>query len=311
MNSSSRFTRPKAQCKNRKWDEYNKNLIHRGNLQIWISDAALLHWKCNETYQGRGAPKVYSDVCIRISLTIRLLFHLPLRQTQGFIQSLFRMKETNLPVPNYSTLCRRQAKLDVILTRATRRSRRYVLLVDSSGLKVFGEGEWKVRQHGYSKHRMWQKLHFGVDSKTQKIMAVKLTTNASHDSEAVPDLLSQIPILPKKMIGDGGYDTWNVYNRLKEDSILPIIPPQKNAKIKQRKNNTAKALQRDENIRQIRMKGRKIWKMETGYHQRSKAETAFFRFKNTFSDKLRSRNFDSQKTEVIIACQILNHFLDL
>jgi Transposase DDE domain len=310
MNSKSRFSRPRAQYKCRNWKVYNENLKKRGNIQVWFSDYVLEQWGKPEKIP-RGAPRAYSSIVIQVCLTIRQIFRLPFRQTEGFLESVFEMKGIKEDIPNYTTFCRRQAGLKIDLCRKTRRSRKIIMLVDSTGLKVFGEGEWKVRQHGYSKHRTWQKLHIGVDAETQEIMTVALTTNACHDSEVVPDLLSQLKVIPQKVIGDGAYDTWKVYEALDEKGIDSVIPPKKTSKIKQHGNSGKPLLRRDENIRGIRKNGRKGWKKKSGYHQRSKVETAMYRYKKTFGDDLKARKFENQETEVKIGCAILNKFKQL
>lgn len=308
MNSKSRFSRQKAHYKCRNWKVYNEKLKKRGNIQIWITDDVLRQWGNRERIP-RGAPRVYSSLAIQIGLVVRQIFRLPFRQTEGFLQSIFQMRGVRLNVPDYTTFCRRQAGINVDLSRKTRRSSGIVMLVDSTGLKVFGEGEWKVRQHGYSKHRTWQKLHLGIDAETQEIMAAVLTSNSCHDSEVVPELLNQLEILPEKFIGDGAYDTWRVYSELDGKGIESVIPPKKNARIKQNGNSKKRANSRDKNIREVRKNGRKGWKKKSGYHQRSKAETAMYRYKKTFGDELKARKFSNQETEVKIGCAILNRFV--
>ena len=150
------------------------------------------------------------------------------------------------------------------------------VVVDSTGLKVFGEGEWKVKKHGWAKHRTWRKLHLAVDPETQEIVADDLTDNATEDAAEVLELLKKVPNKVGKFYGDGAYDKWKVYGELAKRKIAPVIPPRCNAKIKQHGNSKLPPLPRDEAIRDIRKFGRSGWKKRIGYHRRSLAETAMF-----------------------------------
>lgn len=178
-------------------------------------------------------------------------------------------------------------------------------------MKVFGEGEWKVRQHGYSKRRTWRKLHLGIDEKTSEIVASVLTTNDFGDGEILPDLLEQIDAPLSQASGDGAYDSFENYNLLHERGAKITIPPRENAKTRQHSNCKSPPLIRDEIIRAIRQLGRAEWKKKNGYHRRSLAETMMFRFKRQFGDNLHAITFESQATEAFIKCNILNKITSL
>lgn len=309
MKSKSRSQRHKAQYKVKNWKSYNQALKNRGSVTVWFCPASLERWY----YQGpaqRGAQFAYSEEAIEIALTVRKVFQLPFRQTQGFLESLVLQRGIHWNIPDYSVICRRQKSLKVKLNRISKGQRVHIVL-DSTGLKVYGEGEWKVRQHGWGKHRTWQKLHVAIAPDSTEVLAVELTSNAVHDSEVAEPLLNQIPDKIKTARGDGAYDKWKVYEPLAKRKIRPIIPPQKNAKIKQHGNSNAPPLPRDETIRAIRKTSRQKWKERTGYYQRSKVETFMFRYKTTFGDRLMSREFENQVTEVRIGCKILNTMLSL
>ena len=185
-------------------------------------------------------------------------------------------------------------------------------VLDSTGLKVFGEGEWKVRQHGYSKRRTWRKLHLSVDSGSQEIQAVVLSEASLDDAGAVPELLDQMVEPVEQMSGDGAYDKRKVYHACVGRGITRVtIPPRKDARIWQHGNCSRQPLVRDENLRQIRKMGRKEWKRESGYHQRSLAETAMFRFKTIFGSYLQARRLPQQKTEAKVKCAALNRITHL
>ncbi len=155
----------KQQYKIRNWGDYNKSLIKRGGLTLWFDEESISEWhNVNRTGQ-KGRPKRYSDVAILCMLTLRTLFKLPLRATQGLVASLIDLLVFPLQVADYTTVCRRQKHLSVPLWKKHTLEPLHAAF-DSTGLKIFGEGEWKVRQHGYSKRRTWRKLHLGVNEAT-------------------------------------------------------------------------------------------------------------------------------------------------
>ena len=294
----------------RNWGDYNRALVERGRITLWFSEEAIQKWHKTERTGKRGRPKLYSDLAIQCALTLRALFCLPLRATEGFVDSLIKLLKLSICAPDYTTLCLRQKKLEVCLPRKNKR-RELDIVVDSSGLKVYGEGEWKVRQHGYSKRRTWRKIHLAVDPSSAEIEAISVTTNDFKDSELLPDLLSTIDGKIKNVSGDGGYDSLDNYEYLGNLGANPLILPRKDAIINKHGNCHSPPLLRDEVIRKIRKIGRKTWKKNSGYHQRSLAETAIYRLKTIFGDKLSARNFSSQAQEVFIRCIALNKMTKL
>lgn len=298
----------KKQYRIRNWCEYNKSLVQRGSLDVWISKEGMKDWYAEPTNEP-GAQPVYSDLAISTMLTLHKLFHLPLRAAQGFVESVFRMTNVSLDVPDYSTLSRRGEGLAVLLTK--RKKEKTIIIVDGSGAKVFGEGEWKVRQHGYSKRRTWKKIHIAIDEDGE-IRAEEMTGNDTHDSEVVKVLFSQEDAKIEAFVGDGAFDTKDVYSTCQDRNVSRIlIPPRHGAKIWQRGNSSASPHPRDENLRTIRRIGRKQWKIESGYHIRSGVENTFFRWKTIFGDKLRSRAEARQHTEVRIVAAALNRMFSL
>lgn len=236
---------------------------------------------------------------------MRELFHLPLRATEGLIRNLIEWRALGIQAPDYSTLCLRQKDLAVFLPK-TQKQKPLHAVVDATGLKVFGEGEWKVRQHGYSKRRTWRKLHLVIDENSQEIEAAVVTTNDFKDSEILPNLLDQIDSELTQVSGDGGYDTHKNYELIANRGADPIIPPREDAVIAQHGNSHLPAKPRDRVIRKIRQLGRKNWKKQNGYHRRSLAETAMYRLKTIFSGTLRARLFENQGTEALLRCFALN-----
>ena len=220
----------------RNWPEYNEALKRRGSLTVWVEDAALKAWAAKPTGK-RGAQPLYSDLAITSTLMIGKVYGQKLRQTEGLVTSLFARMDMDLNVPDCSTLSRRGA---TVITHLPKNEKEGItLLLDSTGLKVFGEGEWKVRQHGYSKRRTWRKFHVGV-TPDGEVRAVELTENNVGDNEAVPALLAQEESKMDAVAGDGAYDTRGVYDLCRTRKVARIlIPPQKNARIWQHGNTAA------------------------------------------------------------------------
>lgn len=289
----------------RNWREYNKALVKRGSLTLWFDEESIRKWYTAGKKKGRGRPHRYGDIAIQCMLTLKFVFDLPLRATQGLVESLIALLDLPIEAADYSTVCRRQKTLDIKLQTGNRNGPLHGVF-DSTGLKVFGEGEWKVRQHGYDKRRTWRKLHLGVDEASGEIIASVLTTNDFGDGEILPDLLNQIDSPLKQVSGDGAYDSFENYDLVNKRGAKITIPPRKNARRKQHGNCKEPPLIRDEIIRAIRKLGRAEWKRQNGYHRRSIAETTMFRFKQICGGNLHAIIFESQATEAFIKCNMLN-----
>jgi IS5 family transposase len=294
----------------RHWSQYNKALVRRGSLTVWLSEDVLSAWNNTERTGKRGTPAHYTDTAILCMATLEEVYGLPLRATEGLTCSVIRLLSVELSVPCYTTLCRRRRSLEVELPRR-KKSEPLHMVVDSTGIKVDGEGEWKVRQHGYSKRRTWRKLHSGVDEATHEFVAVVITTNSFKDSQILPDLLEQVKDEIKQVSADGAYDSRNCYDALRGREARAAIPPQKRAKIWQHGNTLAERHIRDENLRAIRQKGRREWKREAGYHRRSLAETQVFRVKMIFGERVSARSFDGQAAQLLVRCAALNRMTHL
>jgi hypothetical protein len=297
----------KARFSVRNWHEYNESLVARGSITFWFNDEVLSSWYHENGRSKRGRPFTYSDSTMETFLSIRELLRLPYRQTEGLVRSMLALVADGLSVPDFTSAAKRAAKLGISLPVLPRRGHVNVVL-DSTGLKVFGEGEWKVRQHGPSKRRTWRKLHLAVDPETQEIVAEVLTTNAGHDADQAEALLGAAPEKINSVIADGAYDKWKVYEAIERCGARPKIPPRHDAKIKRHALAAGPRLPRDEAIRMIRRVGRKNWKKRIGYHCRSLAETAVSRLKTLFGSMLKNRTLPNQITEARLRCKILNHF---
>ena len=294
----------------RNWNQYNTALVQRGSLTLWFDQEAIAAWQNQERTGQRGAPKTYSDMAIVCALTLSAVYHLPLRATQGMLRSIVTMLGLSLPVPDYSTLCRRRPSLKLTLPQRTSNEPIHVV-IDSTGLKVLGEGEWKVRQHGYSKRRVWRKLHLGINEATGEIVAAALTQSRVADGTMLPELLNQVQGPVAQVSADGSYDWQSCYEAIQERGAKATIPPRKDAVIWQHGNCTAEPLPRDENLRAIRKQGRRKWKQESGYHRRSLAETGMFRMKSLLGSALSARLLDSQQSEALVRCAALNKLTGL
>jgi hypothetical protein len=294
---------PKPSYRIRNWKQYNDALVDRGSLTLWVDRDALRSWRYDGPTQ-RGAQFEYGDLAIECLLTLKVVYHLTLRATEGFARSLFGLMQADLPVPDYSTLCRRAATVRVTLPRKAEGPLH--LVIDSTGLKVYGEGEWKVRQHGYSKRRTWLKLHLAVDPRTHEIQAAMVSDPGVTDAEMVPPLLEQVADPVASAAADGAYDRRPVYEALDGRGAGAVIPPRRDAVIQRHGNTSGPRLARDENLRRIRRIGRSAWKEESGYHERSLVETAMFRMKTIFGDGVASRTPARQATEAGVRCRALN-----
>lgn len=301
----------KSKYRVRNWKEYNRSLSERGSLTFWISDQLINNWIEKEDSGKRGRSFVYTEAAIAACVSVKFVFHQAGRQTSGLMASLFRLMKIDLPVPDHSTLSRRMRRLQVQLPLMPQHQARHIVC-DSTGLKVYGEGEWKVRTHGASKRRTWRKLHLQVDQATGEIVVAGASENSVSDCEMFGAMLEENTEPIAQISADGSYDRWKVYDAIKLRGITKAaIPPNKRARIKQHGNCLKEPLIRDENLRYLRRHGRTKWKREIEYHRRSLAETAMFRFKRIFSDKLQSRSIENEFKEMLIKCALLNRMTHL
>ncbi len=294
----------------RNWSEYNRALVERGSLTLWVSEDVLQAWHNHARTGRRGKPATYTDTAILCMATLEEVYCLPLRATQGLTRSVVKLLDVELSVPDYTTLCRRRKSLSIELPRR-KKSEPLHMVVDSTGIKVYGEGEWKVRQHGWSRRRTWRKLHLGVDEATREFVAVVVSTNDFKDSQLLADLLEQVGDEISQVSADGAYDSRNCYDAIRGREARAAIPPQKRAKIWQHGNTKRERHVRDENLRAIRQKGRREWKRESNYHRRSLAETQVFRVKMIFGERVSARSFDGQAAQLLVRCAALNRMTHL
>ena len=286
--------------------EYNNALRRRGSLSIWFDPD--MAWAAKPTGK-RGRQPVYSDAAVQTCLTMKVLFGMALRQTTGFVESLLCLAGLDWEVPDFSTLSRREKTLAVNISHRASQGPLH-LLIDSTGIKVEGEGEWNARKHGGAKRRVWRKVHLGIDEQTLEIRAVEVTSSDVGDAPTLPELLSQIP--PDQEIAsvtaDGAYDTRKCLDAIAERGADAVIPPRKNAK--PWKAITAGAAARNEALRASKHLGRALWRRWSGYHRRSRAETKMHCVK-LLGQRLMARDFDRQVAEFQIGVAVLNGYTAL
>jgi len=239
------------------------------------------------------------------------VFRLALRQTEGLIGSVIRLLGLALAVPDHSTLSRRAETLEVPRPRSSAGAEPMQLLVDSTGLKLLGAGEWLHEKHGTTMRRSWRKLHLGMDAGTGQIVASLLTAHDADDGAQAGFLLDQVQGPIASFTGDGAYDqdgvTASVAERYPEAVI--IVPPRASAV----PSDTAETAptQRDRHLQQIAEHGRVAWQRASGYTKRARAETAMARFKQVIGNGLRSHTDGRRATEVEVAVHVLNRMLEL
>lgn len=277
---------------------------------VWVGTDALAAWREHERTGRRGSPRTYSEAAILAMASLQEVYRLPLRGAEGLLASLLKLLDCELPVPCYTTLSRRRRSLEVSLPRLHRDEPLH-LVVDSTGVKIYGEGEWKVRRYGWSKRRTWRKLHLGVDEQTGELAAAVVTTNACGDGQVLRDLLEQVGEELRQVSGDGGYDDRQCYEAIRGRGARAVIPPQQGARIWHHGNTKGERHDRDENLRYLRRHGRAKWKRDYDYHRRSLAEVAVFRLKMIFGERASARSFAGQAAQLLVRCAALNRMTHL
>ena len=298
------------------WPKYNKSLIQRGSINFWFSEDAIRKWRSTNHTGEKGRPQEYSDDAILCALLIRTVYHLPLRALEGLLSSLVLLLGLSLKIPSYTQICRRAKHLGKTLKKLSFRQP-YDIVFDSTGCKVYGEGEWKVRQHGVSKRRTWRKLHIGMDPDSKEIIVAEVTSNStgSGDGQIGKKLMKKTPKSTKRIFGDGAYDGTEFRREIEKNGAEPIIPPPRDAVIHPEAMDEA-IKKRNDAVREIHGLGgddqaRKIWKILKGYHRRSLAETTMYRIKQLTGGNMRSREWERQRVEGYIKCLVINKMTNL
>ena len=291
-----------SQMRKRNWKEYNRQLVQRGSLTFLI-DPKLLDRKPSGKRKN-GRPQEFSDQLIIMLLMMKIHFRLSYRTLEGFAESFFSLHNHEVKIPCYSLICKKAGHLKTVLPKLSSR-RPSVVILDASGLKVCGEGEWKVKIHGKEKQRKWTKIHIAIDAKSQEIVAVATTESKIKDGQMTGSLLKQVPGSLELILADGAYDDRESRKEVKKKKAKALIPPPKNARLRGVDED------RDNALRIIRglgggKEGKSLWGKLTGYSMRSLVETAFSRMKRLSGERLFSKISDSQEVENILRCLILN-----
>jgi hypothetical protein len=306
-NADRRHRIPKRRYKVSNWQAYEAGLRQRGSLTIWFTDEAIAAWQAVARTTPGGQAR-YSDLAIETTLILRTVFHQPLRQTEGLVSSLLGLMGLDLPVPDHTTLSRRARTLAVAPQAA---SGPVHLLVDSTGVKLSGPGEWLVEKHGTQRRRAWRKLHLGVDAKTGTIVASTLTSKEVDDAAELGPLLDQVEEPLAAVVADGAYDQDRVYDDVAGHSAeaAVVVPPRATAVLSA--SAETDPTQRDRHIQAIAEQGRMGWQKTSGYNARAGVEGTMSRYKRIIGDTLRSHTRPAQETETRIAVTVLNRMLDL
>jgi hypothetical protein len=294
----------------RNWRAYNRALINRGRLTIWFDDHAIAAWHNTTPAAGPGAPRTYSDLAIECALVFKAVYHLSLRAAQGFLSSVVELMQLSLPVPDYSTVSRRQGALQIHMSPPPSHSPRHVV-IDATGLRIYGAGEWHVWKHRVSRRRTWRKLHLGVDESTKETVAVELTGSRVHDSQPLPALLEQIADPIGQVSGDGAYDTRACYEAVLARGAIPVFVPRRTAKLSNTTDPTGWRATRNGILQQMAVHGRSTWRVLSGSTRQSIAENTMFRFKRLFGGRLWARSLTRQRTEAVVKCAVLNRMTQL
>lgn len=283
------------------WPAYNKALRQRGSLTVWLDESAIAAWTENTAPEHRGRPLHYTDMAITTILMMKRVFNLSLRALQGFVDSIFQLMGVALVCPDYSLVSKRAKTVNINIKTPTRGEIEH-LVIDATGLKVFGEGEWKVRQHGADKRRVWRKLHLAADSVTHEIICADLSLSGTTDAQALPALINQTHRKIKQASADGAYDVCYCHDALMKKKIRPLIPPRNGAQYWPDKYH-----ERNHAVANQHLSGSNdVWKKKVGYHRRSVAETAMFRIKTLLGGHLSLRDYDAQAGEALAMVKALN-----
>jgi hypothetical protein len=310
LNQDRRRHIPKQKHKVANWAEYDASLRQRGSLTVWFTEAAIAAWHAEPRTTPGGQPH-YSSLAITTALTLKAVFRLALRQTEGLIGSIIGLLGLALSVPDHTTLSRRAATLEVPRPKPDSHAEPVHRLVDSTGLKLCGPGEWLVEKHGTKTRRSWRKLHLGRDADSGQIVAATLTPHDSDDGAQVGPLLDQVDGPIASFTGDGAYDQDGVYASVSErhPEAAIIVPPRSTAV----PSATAEIAptQRDRHLELIAARGRMGWQKASGYNWRARAEATIGRYKRVIGDGLRAHTDERQATEMNVAVQVLNRMLEL
>jgi len=315
LRNNRRHKFKKVHYKITNWPEYNEALTKRGDITVWLSPGIIKAWHTDKNKpKQQGRQFKYSDIAIEASLIIKTVYSLPYRATEGLLCSIITLMDLDLDIPDYTSMCRRTQILETSKLKNINNDEHIHILIDSTGLKIFGQGQWQEEKHGLKKRREWRKLHLVIDRNSQAIVAQELSTYHGSDDSQVGVLLKKIEQNILSASADTAYDTDPVYeviakNTANSNSLIVAIPPRKDAALSAHYQTSPTA--RDHNILFAEKYGKYRWQDYSGYHYRALVETAMFRYKTIIGEKMFSRNLPAQKVESKVACLVLNKMTSL
>jgi hypothetical protein len=306
FNEGRRHRIPKARYRVANWPGYDAALVRRGSLNVWLTEAAVSDRHAPATGE-RGGQAVYANIAIETELALRPVLHQSLRQIEGTLRSIADLLGAQIRIPDHTTFGRRGGGLKVLPLRVERNEPLH-LLIDGTGVKIYGEGEWLDQKHRVRTRRRWRKLHLAVDAQTQEIAAVESTPDDVGDVSALPDLLDQIEDPIVSVAADGAFDGGEIYDEMlqRHPAARVVIQPRSTATLSE-----AGTTQRDDHLRSIAQHGRLGWQRRSGYGRRSRVETAQYRYKTIIGPRFHARTLPNQRTEAKIGCNVLNRMTSL
>jgi IS5 family transposase len=289
----------------RTWQEYNRDLVKRGSLTFFIDQECLKPPCKNRAKLGR--PKLFTPPLIQLLLLLKIQYRMTYRSLEGFAKSILPLLKQDVVLPTYSLICKRASEVEAILPKLSNR-RSQIIMLDATGIKVSGEGEWKVKIHGKTKRRKWIKVHIAVDAKTQEILQLEITDGHTADCSIGPKLISKCPAAAKLYLADGGYDTRGCRRAINEKGARALIPPRRNAKWdpKQKARNRSVSERKGLGLDEV---GISLWGKLTGYSRRALVETSFSRMKGLYGASFYSRKLNTQRVEGHLKCLMMNRMI--
>ena len=286
------------------WGKYNREQVQMGSITFFIDKKTFQSIKNFKRKSTGGRPQEFHPTLIEFLLVLKIQYTLSYRRLEGFARSIFGHK---VKIPTYTTICKRAKQLALSLPKLSSRKAK-VVLIDASGVKVFGEGEWKRKIHGVGRPRQWVKLHIAVDEESQEVVAEVLTDSRTADCAMLSSLLDAGPKSIEVVKADGAYDRKSSRDAMSKKGIRAVIPPPKNARVK------GVDKERDDSVLQIiglggDLRARSLWGKLTGYSYRALAETAFSRYKRLFGGRLFSQGIERQRVENRLKWMMLNKML--
>jgi Transposase DDE domain len=293
------------------WKSYEAKAVMRGKLMLCISPEIARSWYVaydKDSKRQSGGQLRYTERCMEDVMTLKYLFGIAYRHLEGFLQGLLALAGLDLPAPDRSTINYRANRMHFRLPKLVNPKAGYVVSIDSTGLKIHGQGEWNRKKHQQKDHTNWVKMHIAVDHESMQILSVESTANDVQDPEVFDTLINGLPHTPGTVMGDGAYDTFAAYERSLADGFNLVTPPRDNAVVHSN-SKLAHVQLRNKHVAYFLEKGIYAWATKNDYWQRNRVETTMSRYVTTFGDRMSSRTVQAQKNEIVIKCRILNEFM--